>query len=253
MGALAAWEALPFSVTAFEAVIQGEKGAEAGLRAFRAGHQAALAGPEATLVRAEVTGPRGLARLLRQWAALEARVGRLPVSVQAMALAGLRKVVDFQDVAYGAAYLDRVEAVLRLGRADKGFALTERAAKYVTNAMCYDDVIRVADLTTRGARQQRIAREMGASAARVMRVTEYFHPRAEEIVGLLPRGLGARLESSPVWMARIKRWFDRGWHLRSDGMLTYGVLYVLRGMKGRRLRSSRHAQESGGALCVTGL
>ena len=31
--------------------------------------------------------------------------------------------------------------------------------------------------------------------------------------------------------------------MRSDGVLAYGVLYVLGGMKGRRLRSLRHAQE----------
>ena len=176
-GALAASEALPFPVAAFEAVIQaGGKGAQASLQAFRAGYRVALVGPEAPLVRPVAKGPHGPARLLRQWAELKAGIGRLPAPVQAMALAGARKVVDFQDVIYGAAHLDRVEAVLRLDHADKAFVLTGQAAKYVANAMCYDDVIRIADLKTRGARQQRIAREMGANAARVMRVTEYFHP-----------------------------------------------------------------------------
>ena len=243
-GALAASETLPFPVTAFEAVIAaGGKSAAASLRAFRAGYQAALGAVTVPEVKAAEKGIRGPATLMRSWAVLVARTASLPKPVQAMALAGLQKVVDFQDVAYGAAYLDRVDAILALDRADKGFALTGQAAKYVANAMCYDDVIRVADLKTRETRQVRIAREMGLDGDRVMRVTEYFHPRAEEIVGLLPRRLGARLDASPIWMTRIKRWFDRGWHLRSDGLAAFGVLYALAGMKRWRLALLRHAQE----------
>jgi indolepyruvate ferredoxin oxidoreductase beta subunit len=39
--------------------------------------------------------------------------------------------------------------------------LTREACKYIANAMAYDDVIRVADLKTRGARFDRIRAEMG--------------------------------------------------------------------------------------------
>ena len=43
------------------------------------------------------------------WQALAARVAALPAPVAEMAGPGLRKVVDFQDLAYGAEYLDRVD------------------------------------------------------------------------------------------------------------------------------------------------
>ena len=46
--------------------------------------------------------------------------------------------------------------------------------------------------------------------ANVLQLTEFFHPRAEEIVGLLPARLGARIEADPKWMARLDRWFNKG-------------------------------------------
>ncbi|MDP1577999.1 MAG: indolepyruvate oxidoreductase subunit beta family protein, partial [Cypionkella sp.] len=196
-GALAGAEVLPFPREAFEAAIKsGGKGAEASLRAFAAGYAAAQ-GPVSLpkVAVAEVAAPRGSARLLAEWQALADRAGRMPMAVAEMAVLGLRKVVEFQDLAYGAAYLDRVEVVLTQ---DSGtFELSRQAAKYIANAMAYDDVIRVADLKTRAGRAERIALEMGAKAGNVVQLTEFLHPRAEEIVGLFPARLGAKLEASP--------------------------------------------------------
>ena len=66
----------------------------------------------------------------------------------------------------------------------------------------YDDVIRVADLKTRAGRSDRIAREMGAKAGNVLHLTEFMHPRAQEIVGMLPAKLGARLEGCLLYTSR---------------------------------------------------
>jgi indolepyruvate ferredoxin oxidoreductase beta subunit len=243
-GALAASGVLPFPVAAFVAAIAGGKGAEASLRAFHAGYDAALAPQRAVAVPASrdtvAVGPPGLQA---GWQHLLERVGRLPDAVGALARPGVQKVVDYQDLAYGAEYLDRLDGLLTLDRVDKGHALTAQAAKYLANAMCYDDVIRVADLKTRTSRSARIAAEMGAGVAQVMQVTEYFHPRAEEIIGLMPRALGAHLSASPIWMARLGRWFGRGWRLRSDGMASFAMLYAVAGLKGRRRGSFRHHQE----------
>jgi indolepyruvate ferredoxin oxidoreductase beta subunit len=244
-GALAASGALPFPVSAYEAAIKaGGKGAEASLRAFHAGHQAALA-PMVVVAKAVAVakGVSGPARLMADWQGLVARVDRLPSPVAELARPGLQKVVDFQDLAYGADYLTRIEAMLALDSPAKGYALTRETAKYVANAMAYDDVIRVADLKTRGSRQARIAKEMGRTEDKVMHVTEFFHPRAEEVIGMLPARLGARLEGDPVWQARLGRWFAKGRRLRSDGLLAYGMLYVLGGLKSRRRGSFRHGQE----------
>ena len=160
-----------------------------------------------------------------------------------MALAGLKKVVDFQDCSYGAQYLDRIEAIAAADSAAQNFELTAEAAKYLANAMAYDDVIRVADLKTRGARFDRISREMGRKPSHVMHLTDFLHPRAEEIAGLLPAKLGRRVEASPKWMARIDRWFNRGRRVRSDRLGGFVQLYMLGGLRWYRPRTRRHAVE----------
>jgi indolepyruvate ferredoxin oxidoreductase beta subunit len=216
-------------------------------KAFAAGFDAALApvvpqseAPPSPAPRA----PAGNARLLAAWERLAARAAALPAPVRDMAVAGLRKVVDFQDPAYGAEYLDRLDTVRKCDDAAKGWVLSAEAAKYIANAMAYDDVIRVADLKTRAARFARIRDEMGVKDGQVMRLTEYFHPRAEEIVGMLPARFGARVQANRVWMARIDRWFGRGRRMRTDGLLAFVTLYILGGMVRRRRKTLRHAEET---------
>lgn len=247
-GALAGSGALPFPREAFEAAIRsGGKGVEGSLRAFAAAYEVASTphAPDAPVAPAKPAAPaaRGPARLVQAWTALQARVAALPAPVAEMALPGLRKVVEFQDLAYGAEYLDRLETVLRADDAARGHALSREAAKYIANAMAYDDVIRVADLKTRARRFDRIRKEMRVKDGNLLQLTEFMHPRAEEIAGMLPAGLGQRVLDSPVWMARLDRWFSKGRRLRTDSLRSYLTLYVLGGMKGWRRRTLRHARE----------
>ncbi len=247
LGALAASDTLPFRREAFEsAIMAGGKGIAGSLTAFAAGFAAAKSPyteEVALKSQATATSATGPARLMTAWERLTARAAALPAAVAELALPGLRKVVDFQDLAYGAAYVSRVEMVLGQDDATHGYVLTREAAKYIANAMAYDDVIRVADLKTRGQRFTRIRQEMDVKGERLLRLTEFMHPRAEEIAGLFPKGLGARIEASPVWMARLDRWFNKGRRLRSDSLIAFVTLYALGGMKGWRRRTLRHAHE----------
>jgi len=109
--------------------------------------------------------------------------------------------------------------------------------------MAYDDIIRVADQKTRAARMTRIASEMGAKDKHVMQVTEFLHPRAEELVSLLPARMGARWAANPKRMALIDRLFNKGRRMRTDSLRGFLALYVLGGMKGWRLKTLRHADE----------
>ena len=245
-GALAGSGALPFARAGFEDAIRASgRGVEASLRAFARGFEAAqgpIPAPQAPST-APAIAPTIPATLAQDWAALEARAAALPAPAREMALAGLRKVVDFQDIAYGSAYLDRVERVLALDTADKGYELTTEAAKYVANAMAYDDMIRVADRKTRAARFRRIRAEMGADESRILQLTEYTHPRAVEVVSLFPARLGRWTEARPRLMAWIDRRVNKGRRLRTDSLRHFMQLYVLGGLKGWRLRSLRHAIE----------
>lgn len=245
-GALAGSGALPFPREAFEAAIRNSgKGVEASLAAFAAGFEAvrgATQPPQAEAQKREpeITGP---ASALADWAALMDRVSALPDPARDMARAGLQKVVAFQDCAYGAAYLDHLQRVAAMDDPTRDHALTHEAAKYIANAMAYDDVIGVAGRKTRAARRARIDNEMGRAPEQEMQVTEFLHPRAEEIASLLPAGLGARMTASPRWMARLDRWFGHGRRIRSDRVTGFLQLYLLAGLRGYRRRTLRHAQE----------
>ncbi|MCC5999728.1 MAG: indolepyruvate oxidoreductase subunit beta family protein [Pararhodobacter sp.] len=246
-GALAGSGALPFPREAYEAAIRASgKGVEASLRAFGVGYETAQRGvePAAAAVAKPaaaaplVTGPQAL---IADWEALCRRIQALPEVVQDIALAGLRKVVDFQDLAYGTEYLDRVAAVHKRDGPAHDHQLTREAAKYIANAMAYDDVIRVADLKTRSTRMARIRQQM--NAGEVMQLTEYLHPRAPEIVSLFPARLGEWFERSEKRMARFDRLVNKGRRLRTDGLRGFLQLYVIASLKGRRRGNLRHKTE----------
>lgn len=248
-GALAGSGALPFPRSAFEDAIRASgKGVEASLRAFGAAFDRVKDGESEANGDAEsqpkpaVIAPKGPAKQLREWEALIKRVHAFPALVHDMATHGLRKVVTFQDIAYGREYLDRLDGIVALDNADSGSVLSIEAAKYIANAMAYDDVIRVADLKTLGARFQRISDEMGADG-KTLELTEFMHPRAEEIAGMLPAAIGARVKNSPKWMARLDRWFNKGRRVRTHRLGPFLMLYMLGGLRGHRRRTLRHKYE----------
>ena len=247
-GALAGSGALPFARESFEESIRASgRGVEPSLRAFARGFDAARgaapigAPAPAAPAAARPAGPHAL---LREWERLTAEVTAMPEPVRAYAAPGLRQVVDFQDLAYGRAYLDRLGAVLAEDDPARDHALGAAAAKYIANAMAYDDVIRVADLKTRGSRLERVRGEVGVEDDQVLRLTEFMHPRGEEICGLLPARLGARIAASPRAMRMVDRLFNRGRRLRTDGLWAFTQLYILGGLRGWRRRTLRHRVET---------
>ncbi len=250
-GALAGSRALPFPRENFEETIRsGGKGIEASLRAFSAAFEA-VTNPspprlEPEVALAEMTGPQ---ELLAEYEKLSGSLlADLPLGVQAMAAAGLAKVVDFQDLDYGRDYAYRLRKMLALdedsGGGYRDYALTRETAKYLANAMCYDDIIRVADAKTRGSRFTRVRDEMKASDDEVLTITEFMHPRLREVLGTLPTGLARWIESKPALCRFLDPLFDRGRHVRTDGFAWFGVLYGLAGMRGMRRKLLRHEVES---------
>ena len=246
-GALAGSGALPFGRKAFEDAIRaGGKGVDASLAAFAAGFDAArdgvaLEGGTTPAGQARIVGPR---RKMRDWEALLERAAGLPAPVQPIARDGLAKVVDFQNCAYGGLYLDRLASVQGKDDASRDWKLTETAAKYIANAMVYDDIIRVADLKTRAPRFERIRDEMKVADGNLLELTEFFHPRAEEIASLMPARIGAWWEASPKRMALLERLFGKGRRLRTDSLPAFLVLHFLGGLKRYRLWTLRHAVEA---------
>ena len=247
-GALAGSGALPFARDAFEEAIRASgKGVEASLRAFGAAYARAQSDdpesaenlaedqPAAQQPKETAQGPTSL---LGQWQALEADARALPGGE--MALHGLRKVVGFQDLAYGRTYLDHLRPFAEQDRGD--CTLAEAAAKHIANAMCYDDIIRVADLKTRKNRFARIQSEM-AAGEKPVQLTEFFHPRGEEMISLLPARLGAWVEARPRLAAWIDRRLNKGRRIRTHRLRGFVLLYVIAGLRRTRRHSLRHRIE----------
>ncbi len=247
-GALAGSGTLPFSRDSFEMAIRASgRGVEKSLAAFAAAFDAVGSGPTAEAVEQDevqpVSEPTGSERLLSAFRALESRMAKLPEPVAAMAMHGLRSVVDYQDIRYGREYLDRLDEVLERDDPARGHALSREAAKYIARAMTYDDVIRVADLKVRSSRFERVRRQMDPEDGTRMKVTEFMHPRAEEMVGMLPAGLGRLLIGRPGAMRMIDRMVNRGRRLRSDRLWPFLQLYLLGGLRSWRRGTFRHAIE----------
>jgi len=127
--------------------------------------------------------------------------------------------------------------------ADHDWLFSTTAAKYIANAMAYDDIIRVADLKTRAPRLARIKDEMGARDANLVELTEFFHPRAEEVASLMPAKMGAKWEANPKRMALLNRLFNKGHRLRTHTLRSFLMLHFLGGLKRYRLRTRRHKVE----------
>ncbi|MFZ5674166.1 MAG: indolepyruvate oxidoreductase subunit beta family protein [Pseudomonadota bacterium] len=249
-GALAAASVLPFPRESFEATIQsGGKGIKASLRAFHEAFDAALApvapGAKPESAPARIEGP---AALLERYQALAARIDdEMPADSRDMAKRGLAKVVEFQDLAYGEEYLGRLVKVAALdhdlGGDGKGRSLTREAAKYIANAMAYDDVIWVARIKTESRRFERVRDEVHVRDAQILKLTEFMHPRMEEVCGMLPARLGRYIENRPGLFKALDRLVNRGRHVRTDGIFWYSVLYVLAGFRRFRRRLLRHEVE----------
>ena len=250
-GALAGSGTLPFAREEFEAVIKASgRGVEASLAAFNAACDRAADSsaekaeiPEAPMQR-RMSGPEDAMAGFEQ---LSARLKDLPAPARDMARCGLENVVDYQDIDYGVEYLDRLEEIAKADRDTggdgQGCAVTNAAAKHLANAMVYDDIIRVADLKTRSARFDRVRSEVGVTSENLLHVTEFMHPRAQEICGVMPAGLGARIEASPRLFSLLDKMVNRGRRVRTDRVSSYLMLHFLGGLRRWRRKLWRHAQE----------
>lgn len=250
-GALAAAQILPFPRAAFEAAIRAtDEGVDASLQAFDAAYRKTVTGQKESIARRPLPNLPALPRSAGR-PELETLVKRIrvefPEVVHAMLFAGTKRLVDYQSAGYAHEYLDRICRLLEFdeagGGAAKGYALTREAAKYVANAMAYDDPIRVADLKTRGSRFRRVREEVGARADQIVYTTEFMHPRMAEVCDTLPAALGAAIERRPRLYRALDRLIDRGRRIRTGTLTWFLVLYALAGLRPLRPSTLRHKRE----------
>jgi indolepyruvate ferredoxin oxidoreductase beta subunit len=250
-GALAGSGTLPLPRAACEQAIRSAgKGAEASLRGFALGYAAGAgettpgsvvsAGASASGAEAGSRAPVSRAP------ALSERVRQtFPAEVHERIEQGLARVTEFQDRAYAELYLDRLEPIAKLDRAQAGaekWMLTGETARYLALWMSYEDVIRVADLKSRRSRFERVRAEVQAKPDEPVHIIEYLKPGVEEVAALLPAGLSRRLVA---WAEKrgLMHKLNVGMHVKTTSVTGFLMLRLLAALRPLRRMSARYAEE----------
>jgi indolepyruvate ferredoxin oxidoreductase beta subunit len=247
LGAICGSGVLPFGRPAFEAAIaKSGISVATNLAAFgdaceraQRGHDAAGSAP--AQAADDTAGILAVARSARLQPLLD-RVRRLPQALQALALEGARRTIDYQDPAYAALYLTRLERISALD--EREWALTAAVARGLALWMTFEDTIRVADLKTRAARFARVRAEVRAAPEQLFGITEFMKPRVAEIAGTLPAAIGAWVLASP----RLSRWLGRltgSRRIRTNTVCGFLLLHALGGLKRWRRGTLRYTEENG--------
>jgi indolepyruvate ferredoxin oxidoreductase beta subunit len=246
LGALGGSGVLPFRKEAYVAAVRhGGIAVETNLAAFEDAFQRAAAGSAVAMpvaqAGAKFEAVPAKAQSARAQPLLD-RVRKLPDALQPIVLAGVRRALDYQDVAYAELYLRRIEKVIALdGTGD--YSLAEATARGLALWMTFEDTIRVADLKTRASRFARVRSEVGAPADQLIGVTEFMKPRVAEIAGTMPAGLGRWVLESPG----VQAWIERrtgGKKIRTGTISGFLFLHLLGGMKRWRRGTLRYHEEN---------
>lgn len=266
-GALAGTGVLPFGRQQFEQTIErGGVGVKASLKAFGAGFERAnapaeqgqgtrgvvsevgassvVADPseqregESTVVAGRTRDPSA-PRDPKIRALLERISTGFPAAARPVITEGLRRVVDYQDPAYGALYLQRL-ARFR----DSDAQLLIETARHLALWMSYEDTIRVAELKTRASRFERVGSEVRVQDGQLLAINEFMHPRLQEICETLPAWLGRWLLRSGLPRRIVERFTRKGRVITTSSLRGFLLLYTVAGMKRWRRSTLRFQQET---------
>jgi indolepyruvate ferredoxin oxidoreductase beta subunit len=250
LGALCGSGVLPFRKQTFEQEIRKSGIAvKANLAAFEDACQRSQRGDSGFTGKAQPRLPQAVPAQARTPALqpLLDRVRQLPAALQPVVLEGVRRTIDYQDPAYAALFLDRVQRIgaleARQNAVVGSHALLEATARSLALWMTFEDTIRVADLKTRASRFVRVREEIRADPGQIFGITEFMKPRVEEIAGTLPAGIGRWLLDSPRLCGWLTRWTG-GKQIRSGTVGGFLMLHALGGCKRWRRSTLRFKQEN---------
>src|SRR4029079_973054 len=140
--------------------------------------------------------------------------------------------------AYALLYLQRVGS---LGD-NANPALVGEVGRQLALWMSYEDIIRVADLKTRGSRFARARREGAAHRGEPVVVIDYLKPGVEEFASLLPPRLGRRLVEWAERRGKLDA-YNVGMRVKTSGIGGYLLVRALAKLKRWRPRTLRYADE----------
>ena len=238
-GALAGSGALPFTAEQFAEAIRGSgKAIEANLAAFEAAYQRAR-------------DPQDLENTLQAHDAIGEQetkaVYSFPSSISDIVNASIQRLIDYQDANYAKTYLERLNRVhqidVRQGGDAKHWSLSSAIAKHLALWMSYEDTIRVADLKIRKSRFERSNVEVRATTQEIVYLTEFMHPRIEEVADTLPAGLGRWLLRSEKIKSLLTKTVLKERKVQTSKLSGFLMLYALASLRKIRRRTLRYQLE----------
>lgn len=109
--------------------------------------------------------------------------------------------------------------------------------------MSYEDTIRVADLKTRASRIARVRTEVKAGDSQIMDVTEFMHPRLQEIGETLPAPLGRLLLGNGLAAKMLAPFFKEGRYVHTTSLRWFLMLRMVAKLRAIRRSTIRYAEE----------
>lgn len=238
-GALSGSGVLPFNRSQYEeTIVRGGVGIKQSLKAFEVGYvnarqclsedvPAVVTPAGDAAVQVQATHPQVIALIKRS--------EKFSAPAREIVIEGIRRLIDYQDVAYAGLYLDRLEALPASPSGEDGELLRE-TARHLALWMSYEDTIRVAQLKIRSSRFQRVRGEVRSTSEQVLEIEEYMHPRVEEVCETLPAGIGRWLSRPHAVHRAVARLTQDGRTIRTSSLPGFLLLYALSGW--RRWRRS---------------
>lgn len=243
LGAIAGANVLPFAVQTLRDIVSLGRGGEANLAAFEESAKIA-ANAGVVVVEPEKPAVFSLPKATTETGRrLLPRIAALPDSLHPLLIECAERLVAYQDIDYAELWLKRVKSMAELDSCTLTHQLTREYARYLALWMCFEDIPRVAQLKVRPDRFAEIQQEVKAAPDQPLQVTEFFHPRVEEIAALLPERIGRGLLSSAFWSKQLSRLLGAR-KLRTDSLMVYLTLRFLAGLRRMRRVTLGYAHEN---------
>ncbi|MHA7872253.1 MAG: indolepyruvate oxidoreductase subunit beta family protein [Hyphococcus sp.] len=244
-GALAGSGALPISRQRFEdAIRKSGRAVDSNLAGFARGFAIAGEGGRTAVAKGAETND---APALLSGGLIERMRREFPPETHEMLSEGVTRTLDYQDTEYAALYLERVKAVADAEKDSGGDArqwrLTRETGKYLALWMTYEDAVRVADLKTRATRFARFRDDVRAAPGQIVNVSEYMHPRVEEICDLLPASVAKAVLHNNILRASLGKLLGGGRRMPTTALRGFLPLYVMASLRFMRRSSYRFALE----------
>jgi len=154
---------------------------------------------------------------------------------------GAARCAGFQDRGYARLYLDRLEQIVNLDHAADGYKLSNETGRFLALWMCYEDVIRVADLKTRRSRFERVREEVQAKPHEPLHIVEFLKPGSRSSLPCCRAFSPTR--SRPGRRSGLANKLNVGMHIKTTSISGFFLLRLLAWLRPFRPLTSRWHEE----------